>query len=363
VNGYHPYIGYQGSDQATLADWRTATGQDAASQDVDPSFVSVSDLHTAVPPLNNAGIYIPTVTTDYAGMVRTNPPDVGAYEFTLPIASVNTLGASSIGQSSAVIDGDISTSGEVVAVSFEYGTDLSYGNTVNALPTPVRSLTASEFSATISGLGQNTLYHYRANGISATSGEIVHGNDMTFTSLGVPVSTTVGNDTVHNGQDTCFNASQTITIAGSGTTFVVENGGNAMMIAGQNILYLPGTKVDSGGYMHGSITFTNEYCNTMPLPVVAVKASIEDHPAAMVKTMFSVYPNPTNGSFTIELSGKTGQGEVNLEIYGIRGDKVLKTNFTGLNKQTISLEGQPTGIYFLRIISDGQSGIRKIIKQ
>jgi hypothetical protein len=367
-NDYYPsgtygILGFLGSAQTTLPAWQAATGQDAGSLNVDPSFASPSDFHTAVPALNNAGIAIPAVTTDYAGTVRTNPPDVGAYEFSLPITSINTLGTSAVGPTSAVVGGDISTSGEVVAVGFEYGTDLSYGNAVDAVPSPVRSLAAAGFSSTITGLSSNTLYHYRAKGVSTTSIETVYGNDMTFTTEDVPLNTTVQNDTVHDGQDTCINATQTITIAGGGTIFVVEIGGSAHMIAGQNILYLPGTKVDSGGYMHGEITMTDEYCVSRAPSIVTVRTGMEEKPEITGSPAFRVYPNPTAGTFTLEITSGTLSDEVSLEIYGIRGEQVLKTNFTGLNKQSISLEGQPAGIYFIRLFSEGKSEAHKIIKQ
>jgi hypothetical protein len=60
----------------------------------------------------------------------------------------------------------------------------------------------------------NTTYGIRTNttkGMSLTSSGISYGGDATFTTLAIPVNTTVQGDTVHNGQDTCFNATSTIT--------------------------------------------------------------------------------------------------------------------------------------------------------
>jgi hypothetical protein len=69
----------------TLADWRTASTQDMNSVSIDPVFVSAN---TAVPTnlgMNNAGITISWITTDVLGLPRSTPPDVGAYEFPLPV--------------------------------------------------------------------------------------------------------------------------------------------------------------------------------------------------------------------------------------------------------------------------------------
>jgi hypothetical protein len=197
VNGYNAFIGYQGSDQTTLADWQTATGKDLASQNVDPLFPAYDNLHTEVPALNNAGVYLPAVTTDFNGVLRTDPPDPGAYEFSLPITSISTLAATSVGQTSATLNGEVNTNGEVVGLSFEYGPTTAYGNTWTAVPSSLRSLATQPFSATLSGLPPNTLIHYRAKGVSTTSNQTVYGQNMTFDL--VPQPTIQGADTACQG--------------------------------------------------------------------------------------------------------------------------------------------------------------------
>jgi hypothetical protein len=97
-------------------------------------------------------------------------------------------------------------------------------------------------------------------------------------------------------------------------------------------------------------------------PMVAVKTGTEENPAVSSKTAFRVYPNPTTGSFTIELTGNTLPEAADNEIYGIRGNRVMKTNLSGAARQVISMEGQPTGLYFIRLMSDGTSATGKIIK-
>ncbi len=356
-----PFGNYKGADLSTYASYLAATGLDINSQNVDPNFVSTSDLRTSRVELNNQGVSVPAVTTDFRNNVRTNPPDMGAYEFTVPIASIHTLAATAIGSSAATLSGDINTSGEVVGVSFEYGTSLSYGNLANALPSPVRSFTGASFSATLPGLAAGTLYHYRAKGVSTTSGETIYGADMTFTTLAVPANTTVENVTIANGADTCFNATNTITIAGNGTTFVVQNGGSATMIAGQNIRYLPGTMVEAGGYMHGYITLTNEYCGSIPPPAVAVKTVMEENSAVSLNPAFRVYPNPTSGNFTLVRKGDISFGNVHVEVYNMNGAKVMTEPVTGA-KQELPFAGMPGGIYFVKVIADGYVETIKLVK-
>ena len=79
---------YNAADQLTFTAFKTATVTDANSVNVNPQFVSSSDLHTCQAALNNAGIAVSGVTTDYAGVTRGNPPDIGSYEFSVPVPTI-----------------------------------------------------------------------------------------------------------------------------------------------------------------------------------------------------------------------------------------------------------------------------------
>jgi len=74
-----------GTAYTTLATVRTATGQDAASLSVDPQFTSSTDLTPLSTALNNKGVPVAGITTDFTGATRNaTTPDMGAYEFTPP---------------------------------------------------------------------------------------------------------------------------------------------------------------------------------------------------------------------------------------------------------------------------------------
>lgn len=76
-----------------------------------------------------------------------------------------------------------------------------------------------------------------------------------------------------------------------------------------------------------------------------------------------VYPNPTTGVFTLELSEITEASVVKVEIYGIHGERLLNEKYTGEKKHEFSLEGKPAGIFFIRIFCGENIGSQKIIKQ
>ena len=83
-------IGYLGSARATLANWQTATGKDANSLNVMPSFTSATDLHlTDVnnDAISNKGTALAEVNVDIDGDARSaTTPDMGADEFTAVLA-------------------------------------------------------------------------------------------------------------------------------------------------------------------------------------------------------------------------------------------------------------------------------------
>ena len=374
IDGYHATIagrwitGYGFGDfYNTLADWQAYTGMDVHSDTLNPAFTSDTIPVNLVP--KNLGLNATggpkILDTDYNSAQRFSPPDIGAYEWSGTITDYHTLPATSVTATGAVLNGDINTKGEYVEIHFDYGTTANYGNTATPNPSVVRSVGALlPFNVPITGLLPNTTYHFRFYGIPTTSIQsIVYGADLTFTTPSdIPVNTTVQNDTVHTGQTRCYNALQTITIAGSGSTFVVENGGSATMIAGQKITYLPGTKVNPGGYLHGYITLTSEFCNFTASPMVAADAGTLEAPSAG-KPMFRIYPNPTTGIFTLETPEQLRNQQVSYEIFGIRGEKILTAVHPSLEKEIISLEGRVPGIYFIRVASGGNVETMKIVKQ
>ncbi|MCG9910074.1 MAG: T9SS type A sorting domain-containing protein [Flavobacteriales bacterium] len=88
-NNYYAYnsqafTGFLTSDRATLANWQTATGQDANSVNIAPVFTSATDLHLPAATnisLIDLGTVLAEVTDDIDGDLRGTTPDMGADEF------------------------------------------------------------------------------------------------------------------------------------------------------------------------------------------------------------------------------------------------------------------------------------------
>jgi hypothetical protein len=205
VSGPTGILGYLGSDRLTLADWQTATGKDANSKNADPLFAAANDLHPSSTEIDNQGTYLANVLTDFDGVERTNPPDMGAYEFgTNPV--VETLAASGIFCAGGTINGSINANGLIVDSYFDYGPTVAYGSTVAGTPATVTGTTATPVSAIVS-MPVSTTWHYRLRGVTS-AGVTVYGDDFTITSAdpGAPVAVT---------QPATFIASYSATLNGS----------------------------------------------------------------------------------------------------------------------------------------------------
>jgi hypothetical protein len=179
---------------------------------------------------------------------------------------------------------------------------------------------------------------------------------------GPPVNLTLQNTTIQAGQTTCFDATQIITVAGGGTTFLVQPTGNVTMIAGLKIDYLPGTRVMPGGYMDGKIAPGGPYCGGPPAVMVTAGTGDEEKPMVADQTALKIYPNPTNDRFTMVLPGDIQQEMIRVEIFGMRGDKVLSAQITGEFRHEFSLSDNPAGIYLIKVVAGNKVLTAKLVK-
>jgi hypothetical protein len=179
-----------------------------------------------------------------------------------------------------------------------------------------------------------------------------------------PAIRSLQDKTISTGPE-CADATQTMLIAGNGTSYHVTSTGNVKHIAGTNIIYYAGTKVDLGGYMRGYIStiFCSPYIH--PAAATPVVAGIENPAIGNPNgSFFKIYPNPTPGKFTVELNGDAPASQVHVEIFGILGDRILSKYIQmDQRKQEFSLIERPTGVYVVHVSSGLNSETEKIIKK
>ena len=105
--------------------------------------------------------------------------------------TVTTLSASLITTTSAVLNGTINANTTTTIASFDYGTTLTYGNSISATPSSITGTTPTAISANLVSLNVNTLYNFRAVGADAA---IFNGANASFYTLAnVPNAALVDN--------------------------------------------------------------------------------------------------------------------------------------------------------------------------
>ena len=273
-----------------------------------------------------------------------------------------------------------------VEVSTSCASTVPVSIVITASANPVDAGTPVTFTATGVNAGVSPVYQWMVNGSNAgtntntytyvpvdgdqvtcmltsnagcVSGNPAMSNMVTMTVNSVPITRYISNITVSGAG--CFDAIQTILVAGNETTFTVLTGGSATMIAGQNILFYPGASVAPGGYLHGYIAPGGPYCTS---PAIATSAmGTTDKTMLAGQPFFSIYPNPTCGAFTLVLSGYDPAEKISVEIYNMKGEKIISTGISNEMKHEFSLSGRPAGIYLIRILSKNTPGTARIIKQ
>lgn len=91
------------------------------------------------------------------------------------------------------------------------------------------------------------------------------------------------------------------------------------------------------------------------------KSTNESYSEMLEDRGIRIYPNPTEGQLTVEI---TGDGACRFDIYNISGQQVLTTN-SGPGRVALDISSQPKGLYILRVTTEngGDSSTWKIVKK
>jgi RHS repeat-associated protein len=139
------------------------------------------------------------------------------YEVKAPI--VTTKDASSIGETSATLNGGVNPNGKSTTYKFEYGTTTAYGKT-----TTTKSLVGASVeipvSEALTGLLAKTLYHFRVSATNASG--TIYGGDKTFTTGKSPP--VVAGETATEITTNAAKLKATINPSGQTTRYVFQYG-------------------------------------------------------------------------------------------------------------------------------------------
>jgi hypothetical protein len=187
----------------------------------------------------------------------------------------------------------------------------------------------------------------------------------------VEVSTNekVSSITLADGEQDCFNATNTIIVADEGDV-IVESGASANFIAGHSILFRPGFHAQAGSYVDAHITTTGSFCDDLPAAPIMAAEPIADKSVefeepeleddTIERQSLMVYPNPNNGKFTIKLENI--ESETLVLMYNSIGQKVYDVTMTE-QLHSVELPNVQRGIYFIKAINNQKQFDQKIVIQ
>jgi hypothetical protein len=227
-------IGYDGSNQTTLAAFQSSTGMEANSVSADPGFVSSNDLHSKSSGINNQGTPITSITTDMDGEIRnTSTPDIGADEFTPPANDLSVVSIISpivgCGDSFSLVTVIVKNLGINTQNSIPVKVDITGGTTTSFTQTFSQSLTTNSFdtftfTSYLNTFSGDTFY---LTAYTQLSGDQDKSNDTvsySFIHLGIPAGPTTSNTSVCQGSSAQLIASASANM--NVNWYDAQNGGN-----------------------------------------------------------------------------------------------------------------------------------------
>ena len=183
----------------------------------------------------------------------------------------------------------------------------------------------------------------------------------------VPTTYTLSNESINNEESNCFNATDTIYVAGDGTSVDFNDGSTVNLIAGKSIRFLPGFYAHNGSYMYAWITTDSSFCSSLPsiveAPIESTKemVSVEDEQnSGAVDKKIKIYPNPSNGRFIVELSNFEERSVIT--VSNILG-AVVHRSYLESNVKPIELTNISSGLYFVSVTNGTTTVTKKIIIQ
>lgn len=173
----------------------------------------------------------------------------------------------------------------------------------------------------------------------------------------VPIMATLQNLTLSESDDSCFQASEQIIVAGGGSTVTFQGGSVAYLLAGQKIVFLPTTTALSGCYLHARIDNGGPYCSAYR------NQTFKEQIILAGDQFFKIFPNPTEGSFTVAFTRETESPVSTVLIYDLLGRLITEREVEGNTPAFLTLRNQPPGLYLVRVKNGTTFGTTKIVKQ
>jgi parallel beta-helix repeat protein len=382
--------GYVLGAQATLADWQTASAFDANSIDYNPNFFSDNDLHVCNDSVGNQGTPIIDITMDIDGHARsTTTPDMGADEF-------NGIVGSFLGNDIALCTGDsvqliagsptdtILWSTGATTSSIWVSAPGSYSVTVNsACGTGADAVVVSTSALNYAGYmatsavefcnGDSVLMtstqmadnYLWSNGSTNDSLWVTAGGTYTLTltdgcgtgTEGLTVTMNTAPTAAFTETTSYFTASFTDASTSGGTTTYAWAFGDGNTSTDQNPVHV----YSNSGMYNVTLVVTNDcgsttFMDSVTIAIVGIDELIADGEV-------NIYPNPSNGDFTIDMQ-VLASSNVTIRVVNTIGAVVFESTPTiveGVYSEAISLGNVEGGVYFVEVLANDSKLIKKLV--
>jgi hypothetical protein len=173
-----------------------------------------------------------------------------------------------------------------------------------------------------------------------------------------PVSISLNNLVVNS--DICYGAIQYIYAENT----EVQAGGALTLIAGISIHLFPPFAVMQNANFHAWIG--NDICvNPTPLVAEAPQRTeeIKVDPENDIQRVISIFPNPSQGHFTIDIQGYDDLANTSVAIYSAIGELIVNQKRLIASRQHFDISSFPAGIYMIIIRGADFTEKRKLIVQ
>jgi M6 family metalloprotease-like protein len=186
-------------------------------------------------------------------------------------------------------------------------------------------------------------------------------DDVEINGIQLPANFEITNQTVTDNESECYDATDTIFVAGNNTDVEFLNGSSVDLIAGKSIFFLPGFHAFEGSNMNAFITTEAQFCGALPVSniiaqnnekSISISFPFENKKKGGTnEKVVKIYPNPNDGQFTVNIQNFAK--EVEISVLNMSGKVIYRLHSTEEEQFKITLPFSNPGLYYVRV-SDGK---------
>lgn len=178
----------------------------------------------------------------------------------------------------------------------------------------------------------------------------------------IPATRTLQDIQTGAGQSVCFDALQTITLAGNGHWFEVLSGGQVSIYAGQNIQMLPGTVVQTGGFFLARIDTSGIFCGSDDLES-QVESMTEGFTETGSSGQYMTVPNPFDAEMILLVPESARDRKLTIQIMDLFGRSMKEFSSEHLPRIPLRFDAWRDGMYLIRIYDGTGAHIVRVVKR